>query len=163
MAHFAEIKQSDNIVIRTVVVSNEDVNINGGEYSAQAEIWVQDNIPNDPILLVQFGGTYPNTYWKQCSYNNNKRKQYPGKNNHYYDSAKDKFICVKPYDSWTLNANDDWEAPTSMPNNNTLLNNDPLLSGPLWEESNLRWSARDENNNYYIWNNTDLTWDLTTE
>ena len=163
MAHFAEIKQSDNIVIRTVVVSNEDVNINGGEYSAQAEIWVQDNIPNDPILLAELSGTYPATYWKQCSYNNNKRKQYPGKNNHYYDSAKDKFICVKPYDSWTLNANDDWEAPTSMPNNNTLLNNDPLLSGPLWEESNLRWSARDENNNYYIWNNTDLTWDLTTE
>jgi len=50
-----------------------------------------------------------------------------------------------------------------MPANSTLLNNDPLLSGPLWEESNLRWSARDENNNYYIWNNTNSTWDLTTE
>ena len=163
MAHFAEIKQSDNIVIRTVVISNDDVNANGGEYSTEAETWVQNNIPNDPILLEEFGGTYPSTYWKQCSYNGNARKQYPGKDHHYYDSIKDKFICVQPYSSWTLNSNDDWEAPTTMPSNSTLLNNDPLLSGPEWEESNLRWSARAENNDYYIWNNTNSTWDLTTE
>ena len=103
MAHFAEIKQSDNIVIRVIVVSDNDLANNGGEYSTESETWVKNNIPNDPILLAEFGGTYPATYWKQCSYNANARKQYPGKNNHYYDSSKNKFICVKPYDSWTLN------------------------------------------------------------
>jgi hypothetical protein len=163
MAHFAEIKQSDNIVIRVIVVSNDDINSNGGEYSTEAETWVQNNIPNDPILLEKFEGTYPTTYWKQCSYNDNARKQYPGKDKHYYDSVKDKFICVKPYSSWTLNSNDDWEAPTTMPTNSTLLNNEPLLSGPEWEELNSRWSAIDEDNNYYIWNATNSTWDLTTE
>jgi len=163
MAHFAEIKQSDNIIIRVIVVSNDDVNSNGGEYSSGAETWVENNIPNDPTLLEKFGGTYPTTYWKQCSYNGNARKQYPGKDNHYYDSVKDKFICVKPYSSWTLNSNDDWEASTAMPVQSNLLNNDPPLSGPLWEESNSRWSAVDEDNNYYIWNATNSTWDLTTE
>ena len=163
MAHFAEIKQSDNIVIRVIVVSDNDLANNGGEYSTESETWVKNNIPNDPILLAEFSGSYPATYWKQCSYNNNTRNQYPGKNAHYYDSAKDKFICVKPYDSWSLNSDDDWQAPTAMPVQSNLLNNDPPLSGPLWEESNARWSARSENNNYYVWNATNSTWDLTSE
>ena len=60
MAHFAEIKQSDNIVIRVIVASDNDLANNGGEYST-------------------------------------------------------------------------------------------------------RWSARSENNNYYIWNATNSTWDLTSE
>ena len=32
-----------------------------------------------------------------------------------YDSRKGKFIPAKPYDSWTLNSNNRWEAPVSHP------------------------------------------------
>ena len=42
MAHFAEIQSSDNQVLRVVVISNDDVNNNGGELSTQAETFVKN-------------------------------------------------------------------------------------------------------------------------
>ena len=51
--------------------------------------------------------------WKQTSYNNNFRKQYCGKG-YVYDPVKDKFLCPQPYASWSLDANDDWQAPIKL-------------------------------------------------
>jgi len=45
MAHFAELN-SDNEVIRVVVISNDDVIANGGDYSSQAETFVSNLIPH---------------------------------------------------------------------------------------------------------------------
>lgn len=73
MAHFAEIKSSNNKVLRVVVINNDDVANNGGEYSTEAETWVANFIPNDPFILEDNGGNYPETYWKQTSYNANER------------------------------------------------------------------------------------------
>ena len=42
MAHFAEIRSSDNEVLRVVVISDEDVAANGGELSTQAETFVKN-------------------------------------------------------------------------------------------------------------------------
>ena len=53
MAHFAKIN-SDNVVEVVNVFSNDDINSNGGDYSAEAETWINS----------KWGGT-----WKQCSYN----------------------------------------------------------------------------------------------
>jgi hypothetical protein len=50
MAHFAEIRSDNNEVIRVIVVSNEDVNNNGGELSVQAEQWVASFHPQDEVL-----------------------------------------------------------------------------------------------------------------
>ena len=33
MAHLYEVKNTDNTVLRVVVISNDDVNSNGGDYS----------------------------------------------------------------------------------------------------------------------------------
>ena len=63
MAHFAEVKNTDNTVLRVVVISNDDVNSNGGDYSAQAETMVENRL----------GGS-----WKQCSYNKKQRGEFPG-------------------------------------------------------------------------------------
>ena len=42
------------------------------------------------------------------------------------------FIAPQPYPSWTLNANNDWQAPTPM----------PLTGGPYtWSEEDLEWVA----------------------
>ena len=60
MAHFAELNDS-NVVQRIVVISNDDVNSNGGDYSAQAETMVENRL----------GGS-----WKQCSYNTNNGVQF---------------------------------------------------------------------------------------
>ena len=116
MAHFAEL-DSNSVVIRVVVISNNDVNANGGDLSAEAETFVGTLIP-----------FIDGVAWKQTSYNNNFRKQYArigGK----YDAAKNKFLDEQPFSSWALDGNDDWQAPITKPN--TII--------PSWDEDNLRW------------------------
>ena len=90
MAHFAELNSS-NEVLRVIVVSNDDVNANGGDQHADAETFVTTIVPHST------GGVA----WKQCSYNNNFRKQYAGIGV-IYDASKDKFISPKPFASLSL-------------------------------------------------------------
>ena len=104
MAHFAEIKESNNEVVRVLVFSNEDINSRGGDLSAEAEAWVATtpSSVDEPV------------YWKQTSYNNNFRKQFAGKTM-TYDSSNDVFILSAPdFPSWSLNANHDWVPPVEM-------------------------------------------------
>ena len=51
---------------------------------------------------------------KRTSYNNNIRKQYAGIG-YSYDAVKDQFVSPKPYPSWTIDANNDWQPPTPKP------------------------------------------------
>ena len=118
MAHFAELNSS-NEVLRVIVVSNDDVNANGGDLHADAETFVTTIVPHST------GGVA----WKQCSYNNNFRKQYAGKG-YTYNSSKDIFIANKPYPSWTLDSNDDWQPPTSKPDDGKLY---------YWNETDRKW------------------------
>ena len=118
MAHFAELNSS-NEVLRVIVVSNEDVNANGGDQHADAETFVTTIVPH---------GTGGDS-WKQTSYNDNFRKQYAGIG-YTYDASKNKFIEPKPYTSWSLNSSDDWEAPTAYPDDGKLY---------YWNETNTQW------------------------
>ena len=118
MAHFAELNSS-NEVLRVIVVSNDDVNANGGDKHADAETFVATIVPHST------GGVA----WKQCSYNNNFRKQYAGKG-YTYNSSKDIFIADKPYPSWTLDSNDDWQPPTSKPDDGKTY---------YWKETDRKW------------------------
>ena len=118
MAHFAELNSS-NEVLRVIVVSNDDVDANGGDLHADAETFVTTIVPHST------GGVA----WKQCSYNNNFRKQYAGKG-YTYNSSKDIFIANKPYPSWTLDSNDDWQPPTSKPDDGKLY---------YWNETDRKW------------------------
>ena len=114
MAHFAELESKTDptgftsdthqIVKRVVVIGN-DIPANGGtlennDMHVDGETW-----------CVNFfgGGT-----WKQTSYNHNFRKQYAGIG-YRYDASKNKFITPQPYESWSLDASDDWQAPISYP------------------------------------------------
>ena len=103
MAHFAEL-DSDNKVKRVVVVGNDIPTAEGplgeNDMHVDGETWCVDFFK---------GGT-----WKQTSYNHNFRKQYAGIGM-TYDSAKDKFINAQPYASWSLDSNDDWQAPIAYP------------------------------------------------
>jgi len=115
MAHFAEIKSDDNTVLRVVVINNSDVDANGGDLSASAETWVANNTPEDPLIKEELGGTYPDTYWKQTSYNNNFRQVYAG-SGYTYDSSIDKFIPPKPHDNWVWDeTNWKWKPPVDVP------------------------------------------------
>jgi len=142
MAHFAELNSS-NEVLRVVVISNDDVDSNGGYYSTSAETFVASIVPH------QTGGVS----WKQTSYNNNARKQYAGVG-YTYDSSKNKFIAPQPYNSWSLDSNDDWQAPVTYPSTDEVDSNILLID---WDESNLRWTGKHDETNY-IWDSSALSW-----
>ena len=101
MSHFAEIN-SDSIVQR-VIVAEQDF-INSGKVG-------------DSIL------------WVQCSYNNNFRKQFPGKG-YRYDKANDVFVAPQRYPSWVLDGSFDWQPPTAMPDDGKRY---------TWNESTKAW------------------------
>lgn len=54
------------------------------------------------------------TQWVICSFDGSRRKQYPGAG-YTYDVVADVFISPRPFPSWTLDANHDWQAPVPMP------------------------------------------------
>jgi hypothetical protein len=110
MAHWAEINE-ENIVLRVTVGDNNDPN---GDEGYQ---WLIDNL----------GGR-----WVQTSYNNNFRKQYAGIG-YSYDIINDVFISPKPFPSWILNENFDWQAPIKRPT-------DGFYS---WNEENQSWEQLD--------------------
>jgi hypothetical protein len=100
MAHFAEIGE-DNIVLRVIVVSNDDCkDADGNESEAVGAEFCRN-------LL---GGV-----WKQTSYNGNIRARYAG-SGYTYNSTLDAYIAPKPYPSWSLNEETtEWEAPVARP------------------------------------------------
>jgi len=148
MAHFAELNNS-NEVLRVVVISNDDVNANGGELSSEAETFVASIVPHSEN----------GTAWKQTSYNSNFRKQYAGIG-YTYDASKDKFILPQPYPSWSLDSNDDWEAPVTYP---TITEIDSELVLISWDEDNQKWLGETHSGDpivttNYEWDATNLQW-----
>ena len=141
MAHFAEL-DGNNIVKRVVVVGNDVTTAAGplgnNDMHVDGETW-----------CVNFfkGGT-----WKQTSYNNNFRKQYAGKG-YTFDAAKDKFISPQPYASWSLDGNDDWQAPVTYPTDTE----DKVIS---WDEAGQKWTAQDHSDpvNNFNWDASALAW-----
>ena len=80
MAHFAEL-DSNNIVLRVIVISNTDVDANGGDESVGAESFTGG--------LVGFSKN--GAVWKQTSYNNNFRTRYAIIGG-AYDPINDEFL-----------------------------------------------------------------------
>ncbi len=97
MAHFAQLNDS-NVVLAVNVIANADCLDSDGNESETIGI----------TFCKSLRGA--DTIWKQTSYNNNIRKQFAEVGGSY-DATKNKFIKVKPYASWTLNSDDDWQSP----------------------------------------------------
>ena len=147
MAHYAEL-DINNKVIRVLTACNQDIATHGGELSEEA---------------ANYFGTYTpfsenGVKWVQTSYNNNFRKQYAGIG-HTFDSTKNKFIAPQPFASWSLDANDDWQAPVADPTITTYGDNVKYFI--TWDESNLRWLGKDDQNNAFIWSPETSSWIAT--
>ena len=112
MAHYAQI--SDGTVIKLIVVHNNELLVDGIETESKGAEFCHN----------LFGGE-----WIQTSYNNRIRKQYAGIG-YTYDSVKDQFVAPRPFASWTLDSNNDWQAPTAMPNDGKMYR---------WNEASLAW------------------------
>ena len=110
MAHFVKI--SDGKVVQGIVVHNNELLVDGVEVESKGAEFCTN-------LL---GGT-----WVQTSYNARIRKQYAGIG-YTYDAVADVFIAPQPFESWTLDSNHDWQAPTPKPGVDY-----------FWDESHLKW------------------------
>jgi hypothetical protein len=117
MAHFAKLNEDGVVLEVNVVHNNELMDENGQESEAKG---IQ--------FLTQWSGGYSN--WKQCSYNQTFRKNYPSVG-FTYDSELDAFVPPKPFASWVLNDKAQWEAPVAMPTD------DKRYS---WDEQNQQWA-----------------------
>jgi hypothetical protein len=147
MAHYAEL-DINNKVIRVLTACNQDIATHGGELSEEA---------------ANYFGTYTSfsengVKWVQTSYNNNFRKQYAGVG-HTFDSTKNKFISPQPFASWSLDSNDDWQAPVAYPSVTTYGDNVRYFIS--WDESNLRWIGKDDQNNTFAWSPGTSSWIAT--
>jgi hypothetical protein len=147
MAHFAEL--DDNNVVQRVVVVGNDVATAAGPLGAN------DMHVDGETWCVNF---FKTGNWKQTSYNNSFRKQYCG-TGFTYDPAKDKFLSPQPFNSWTLDANDDWESPVTFPTITKY--GDPEKNYDIsWDEEGQKWTAKDAEDpiNNFNWDASTLAW-----
>ena len=71
--------------------------------------------------------------WKKTSYNGNIRKNYAGIG-YTYNADIDAFVAPKPYASWTLDANAQWQPPVAMPTDGKMYSWDEVAQ--TWVEVN---------------------------
>lgn len=147
MASFFKLDEN-NKVIQGITVGNDIPTSNGplgeNDKHLDGEIYCKN-------LL---GGN-----WKQGSYNNKFRKQFPSIG-FTYDPINDVFISPKLYTNWYLNSNFDWVAPISFPN---VIQIDNFNLNINWDETLNTWISykilEDSLDSVkYIWNPITLSW-----
>ena len=109
MAHYAFLNES-NIVTEVITGKDENELIDG-------------LIPED------WYGNFRKQKCVRTSYNNKIRKQYASIG-YTYEETADVFIAPKPYPSWSLDSNYDWQAPVERPADGKLYS---------WDETNQVW------------------------
>lgn len=112
MAHYAYLNDQ-NIVINVIVGKDENELIDGLH----------------PEIYYALGTPYT---VKRTSYNGNIRKQYCGIG-YSYNLEADVFVAPRPFTSWSLNDNHDWQAPKLYPQDEKIY---------YWDESKLDWIER---------------------
>lgn len=111
MAYYAFLDEN-NIVTEVIFGRNETEVVNG---ISNWEEWY---------------GNFRGQVCKRTSYNNNIRKQYAGVG-YSYDPVRDEFVSPRPFPSWSLDSNNDWQPPTPRPLNDGLW---------AWNEDTQEWT-----------------------
>jgi hypothetical protein len=109
MAHYAFL-DANNIVTEVIAGKDETELIDG-------------------LSTEEWYGNYRGQVCKRTSYNNNIRKQYAGIG-FTYDESADVFVAPKPFASWVLDENYDWQAPIDYPADGKHYS---------WDEANQVW------------------------
>jgi hypothetical protein len=132
MAHFAEL-DSNNLVTKVIVVSNDDIKDNSGtEVESFGVAFCQQLLGAD-------------TNWKQTSYNGNMRGNYAGIGFTYMTNvatlgvgSTDIFINQQPYASWAIGVGTAAWYPPANAGDPPALTSSEQLAGKYyaWNESN---------------------------
>lgn len=116
MAHFSELDEND-IVVRVVVVSNDD-------------ILDENGVEQEHLGIEVCNRHVGQGRWIQTSYNNNFRKQF-GEVGCIYNHENDLFHYANgPFPSWVLDDNFDWQAPVAQPTDGRTY---------YWDEDTITW------------------------
>lgn len=121
MAHYALLDEN-NVVIQVITGVDENItqiDLDGTQVGGSSEAW-EEFYATRPWLNA--------TSCKRTSYNNKIRKQYAGIG-YSYDAVNDVFIAPKPYSSWSLDNNFDWQPPKPIPTEGFW----------YWDENSLSW------------------------
>tara|TARA_B100001939_G_scaffold320037_1_gene308613 strand:+ start:163 stop:657 length:495 start_codon:yes stop_codon:yes gene_type:complete len=140
-SRFAEIKVSDNVVLRAIeeddVINGVNVIENPGD--ASVETYLANIVAQDPVILADNGGVYPDTFWKQ-SMTIGQSPTYrtkPADIGDLWDAANDRFVGQKGDAPASYVLNDTtgvWEPPVALPTAPT-----PEGATAEWNEANIRW------------------------
>lgn len=127
MAHYAFIDEN-NVVVKVITGVDETIiqDDNGIPVGGSTEAW-EKFYENQPW--------HKNLICKRTSYNNKIRKHFAGIG-FTYDNKRDEFVAPKPYNSWTLDKNNDWQPPTPKPDGQY-----------YWDENLLIWVKYDKQEN----------------
>jgi hypothetical protein len=148
MAYFA--KLDVNSYVEKVIVVGDDIATSNGPLSDNPK-----HVDGETYCANLYGGT-----WKQSPENNEFRKQRAAINS-FYDSTKDIFISPKPFTSWVLNSNNDWEAPVDYPTVVLTGTGDNEVQYDIyWNEDTASWNATiiTAPSNVLVWDSANLSW-----
>ena len=123
MAHYA-LLDSDNFVVKVITGVDEtetQTDSDGTVVGGSSEAW-------EAFYAAQ--PWHEGLTCKRTSYNGTIRKQYAGVG-FTYDSSADVFVAPKPFPSWTLDSNHDWQAPVARPEEGMWIWNEETQS---WNE-----------------------------
>lgn len=124
MAHYALIND-ENLVVEVITGVDENetqIDLDGTEVGGSAQAWEN---------FYQTRPWFEGLTCKRTSYNNNIRKQFAGIG-FTYDPNADVFIVPRPYPSWSLDENYDWQPPIPRPNDGLMY---------FWNEDDQDWEA----------------------
>lgn len=154
MAHFAELDWQGNVK-RVVVVDNNIPTANGplgeNDRHIDGEVWCQ-----------QF---FKGGIWKQCSYNNTFRANFPSEG-YKYDKTNDVFYEEQPFESWSLDSNWRWQPPIEQPDLTYEVDGQTRYYTPLWHEASQKWYCQkdpEQNFELYLYNENDGSLTLQTQ
>ena len=131
------VSQENYEAAKSLKVVEQQLKVIGVQFS----ILSPEEIRNASVAEISTRETYVNNKmggtWKQCSYNGSFRKQFAGVGM-TYNSELDMFITPKPFPSWTLDSNGDWQPPVARPSDYVPHNRG---GNYLWNESGQSWDA----------------------
>ena len=147
MAHFAKISET-NKVLQVLTLNNDNMlNADGVQTESVGQTYLEQH------------NNWPAHLWIQTSYNTSRNKHNSGDNSkafrgnaaaigYTWDENDQIFWPKKPYVSWVKNnAEARWQSP---------IGNAPELTDEQTSQN-----TADTHGWYYVWNETNTTWDLT--
>tara|TARA_R100001143_G_C3320689_1_gene114630 strand:- start:429 stop:845 length:417 start_codon:yes stop_codon:yes gene_type:complete len=129
--------------------------INDSNIVINATVW-EDSILGDPASEENGKNYLANVFSVSAdkfvqTFEDGTRKQFASVN-FIWDPANNVFIIPKPFDSWTLDGNYDWQPPVANPN----------TAGYkiTWDEDAVTWNGlKTADNSEWIWNTVTNQWD----